>query len=49
MEACVFDNGDCESLEDCAVGCSVDLIGNDWCDIQCAVKECSFDGGDCDS
>jgi hypothetical protein len=38
----------CEIIVDCAPGCPDSWIGDWYCDPECNVEACDFDGGDCD-
>eukprot|EP00923_Selenidium_pygospionis_P039282 GHVN01068362.1.p1 GENE.GHVN01068362.1~~GHVN01068362.1.p1 ORF type:complete len:418 (+),score=42.48 GHVN01068362.1:53-1306(+) len=31
----------------CPMACEAAWLGDDWCDLDCNVAECGFDGGDC--
>eukprot|EP01053_Blabericola_migrator_P003450 Blabericola_migrator_1__3449@NODE_2017_length_3414_cov_95_709292_g165_i1_p1_GENE_NODE_2017_length_3414_cov_95_709292_g165_i1NODE_2017_length_3414_cov_95_709292_g165_i1_p1_ORF_typecomplete_len1088_score114_58TSP_1/PF00090_19/7_4e08TSP_1/PF00090_19/1_3e11TSP_1/PF00090_19/4_8e10TSP_1/PF00090_19/2_6e08TSP_1/PF00090_19/3_5e09TSP_1/PF00090_19/8e09TSP_1/PF00090_19/91TSP_1/PF00090_19/3_8e10TSP_1/PF00090_19/5_3e07TSP_1/PF00090_19/8_4e11TSP_1/PF00090_19/8_3e09TSP_1/PF00090_19/1_6e11TSP_1/PF00090_19/1_8e11 len=43
-DACPESCGLCDL---CAPGCAKWFIGNGWCEPQCNVKACQWDGGDC--
>ena len=57
VEACYFDNGDCQNesaevlekgLEQmCSLGCFSEDLGDSFCDQACNNSACDYDRGDC--
>ncbi len=47
VDACSYDEGDCEGEVWCATECPDDWIGDGWCDAECYFDACSYDEGDC--
>ena len=44
VEACNFDNGDCEGQE---CNCDESMLGDSICNWECVKASCEFDKGDC--
>ena len=40
---------ECTPEQYCASGCPNSLVGNGYCNEECNVAECNYDGGDCDT